>query len=137
MNLNEIAKSLETVDREVEFRNPNGEGTGWFFTLRHESSPEVQSVLKTYKSKVRDASSKNKSRRVNELIAENEISMLVAHVAGWRWAEGEDPENGRPPFSKRELREVLEQPHLGYHVRKFIEDEVGSVTDFLEKSANN
>ena len=51
MNLNELRDAVQTVDREVEFR-PVGKPTGMFFSLRHESSPQVQEVMRQFQAKV-------------------------------------------------------------------------------------
>ena len=132
MNLNEIRKSVETTTREVEFK-PVGEPTGWFFELRHESSPEVQELVRRFQAKVRDLTFKRKTQQQQALIEKHEDDLRVAHVAGWRWVEGEDPENGRPPFSKQELRALLDDRRVSYHLKEFIDQEVGSLEDFLSK----
>lgn len=133
MNLNEIKQAVHTEPREVEFTF-NGKGTGWFFTLLHASAPEVQEFNRTFQGKVRDANLKGKRNAVKALTEQHADGLREVHVKTWRWSEGDDPENGRPAFSKKELRGVLQDPQLGYHVREFIDMEVGSLEDFLAGS---
>jgi len=136
MNLNEIKSAVETVDREVEFR-PVGDPTGWFFTLRHESSQEVQECMRRFQAKVRDLTLKRKTTAYQNAVTQHEDQLHVAHVAGWRWEKGDDDKKGRPPFSKQELRTVLNDDQLGWHVKKFLDEEVGSFEDFLSRSENS
>jgi hypothetical protein len=142
MNLKDIKKSVKTVNREVEFK-PIGDPTGWFFELRHESSREVQEVMRRFQAKVRNLTLKRKTSQYEDLVAQNENSLRIAHVAGWRWAEGDDEKKGRPPFSNRELKNLLtdrsdeDAETLGFLLKNFIDDEVGSLQDFLERSGNN
>lgn len=136
MNLNEIKDAVQTVDREVEFK-PAGTSTGWFFTLRHESSEEVQRVMRAFQAKVRDLTLKRKTSAYQNLVTAHEDSLRIAHVASWRWEKGDDPEAGRPAHSNRELKTVLNDPTLGYHVKAFIDEEIGSLDDFLSRSESN
>ena len=136
MNLNEIKKAVTTIDREVEFK-PVGDPTGWFFTLRHESSQEVQECMRRFQAKVRDLTLKRKTTAYQSAVAQHEDQLHVAHVAGWRWENGVDEKKGRPAFSKQELRVVLNDPDLGWHVKKFLDEEVGSVEDFLSRSESS
>lgn len=136
MNLNDIKQQVQTVDREVEFR-PTGTATGWYFTLRHESAPEVQECMRRFHSRVRELTLKRKTTAYKDLVAQHEDSLRIAHVAGWRWEKGEDEEAGRPPFSNRELKSLLNDTALGYHLKSFIDEEVGSLDDFLERSGSN
>jgi len=133
MNLNEIKKAVQTDSREVEFK-PAGTPTGMFFELRHESAKEVQEVMRKFQAKVRDLTLKRKTTAYQNLVAEHEDVLRMAHVVGWRWEQGADDDNGRPEFSKKELRTMLNDSILGYHVKKFIDEEVGSLDDFLSKS---
>lgn len=133
MNLNEIAASLATEDREIEFK-PVGEPTGMFFTLRPESSEEVQKFMRTYTAKIRELTMKRKTTASANLMKEHEDGLRVAHVVGWTWAEGVDEENGRPAFTAKELRTLLQHKVVGFHLRTFIDEEVGSLEDFLSKS---
>jgi hypothetical protein len=137
MNLNEIEKSFATEDREVELLNPHGQKTGWFFQLRHESAKEVQSFMSDYRSKIQDVTIKRKTAAQKQLMSAHEDGLRIAHVAGWRWEQGEDEKKGRPPFSKRELKDVLIKIPFGWHVRTFIDNEVGSLDDFLAKSEDS
>jgi hypothetical protein len=135
MNLNDIKDAVQTVNREVEFK-PVGEPTGWYFELRHESAIEVQRVMRAFQSKVRDLTLKRKTAAYKDLVVQHEDSLRIAHVANWRWEKGEDDEAGRPAFSKKELRSLLNDERLGYHLKSFIDEEVGSLDDFLERSEN-
>lgn len=136
MNLNDIKNAVQTVDREVEFK-PVGRSTGWYFTLRHESAPEVQDVMRRFQAKVRELTLKRKTSAYQDLVARHEDSLRIAHVATWRWDKGDDAENGRPPFSTKELKAVLNDEQLGYHVKQFIDEEVGSLDDFLSRSESS
>jgi hypothetical protein len=137
MNLNEIMQDFETANREVELTNPKGEPTGWFFELRHESSKKVQRFMTGYRSKLQDVTIKRKTQQQKQLMADHEDGLRAVQVANWRWAEGDDIENGRPPFSKRELLAVLKHEQWGYHIREFIDREVGSLEDFLTRSEDS
>ena len=133
MNLNEIKDAVQTVNREVEFK-PVGTPTGWFFELRHESANEVQEVMRRFQAKVRDLTLKRKTSAYQNLVTAHEDSLRIAHVAGWRWDKGDDDKKGRPPFSKHELKTLLNDDRLGYHIKSFIDEEIGSLDDFLERS---
>ena len=133
MNLNEIRTTVQTTHREVEFK-PVGTPTGWFFELRHESAEEVQDTMRRFQAKVRDLTLKRKTTAYKDLVTQHEDHLRIAHVANWRWEQGEDEEDGRPAFSKRELRTLLNDERLGYHLKTFIDEEVGSLDDFLERS---
>ncbi len=136
MNLNDIKASLQTQTREVEFK-PTGEPTGMVFELRHESAPEVQKFMSTYRAKIRDLAMKRKTTASTNLMKEHEDGLRIVQVAGWTWEGGDDPENGRPTFSKKELRLLLQDEIAGFHVRQFIDEEVGILDDFLEKSEDS
>ncbi len=133
MNLNEYEKAVATVDREVEIITPAGEHTGWFFNLRHESAREVQDFMRVYRGKVQELALKRKTSAQKKLMAEHEDGLRIAHVAGWRWEKGDNAKDGRPKFSKNELREVFANDKINWHIRQFIDDEVGSLDDFLER----
>lgn len=136
MNLNEIKAAVQTVSREVEFK-PAGTATGWFFELRHESAPEVQDVMRRFQAKVRDLTLKRKTSQYQAAVSQHEDALRIAHVAGWRWSKGEDEEAGRPAFSAKELKTLLNDEQLGYHLKSFIDEEVGSLDDFLERSQSS
>lgn len=136
MNLNDIKDSLQTQTREVEFK-PVGSPTGMFFELRHESAPEVQKFMSKYQAKIRDLTMKRKTTASTNLMKEHEDGLRIVHVVGWRWENDVDEEDGRPEFSKRELRTLLQDDVAGFHVRKFIDEEVGSLDDFLERSEDS
>jgi hypothetical protein len=136
MSLKDIKSAVQTINREVEFR-PVGTPTGWFFELRHESAPEVQDVMRKFQAKVRDLTLKRKTTAYQNLVTQHEDGLRIAHVANWRWEKGEDEKKGRPPFSARELKTLLNDETLGYHLKRFIDEEVGSLDDFLEKSENS
>ena len=136
MNVNDIKATVQTETREIEFR-PVGSPTGWFFELRHESSSEVQEVMRRFQSKVRDLTLKRKTTAYQNLVNQHEDHLRVAHVARWRWEEGVDEEDGRPEFSKKELRNLFHDERLGYHLKSFIDEEVGSLDDFLSKSESS
>ena len=130
MDLSSIGAAVETTEREVEFKAA-GKPTGWIFTLRHESAPEVQAVMRAFQAKVRELALKRKNAAYKNLVDEHENTLRAAHVAGWKWAQGESDK--RPAFSKKELMTVLDDRKLGYHVKAFIDEEVGSLEDFLLK----
>jgi len=136
MNINEIKATVKTNTREVEFK-PAGTPTGWIFDLRHESAQEVQEVMRVFQSKVRDATLKRKTTAYQNLVAQHEDGLRIAHVAGWKWEGGDDEENGRPAFTKKELGHLLQDDRISYHLKKFIDEEVGSLDDFLEKSESS
>lgn len=136
MNLNEIRDTVQTEAREVEFK-PVGTPTGWIFELRHESAKAVQEVMRKFQAKVRDLTLKRKTTAYQNLVAEHEDQLRIAHVAGWTWENGTDEENGRPAFTPRELKTLLNDKRLGYHLKKFIDEEVGSLDDFLSKSEDD
>ena len=133
MNLFEIEASLETETREIEFK-PVGEPTGMFIEMRHESAEEVQKFMRSYSAKIRDLTMKRKTTASANLMKEHEDGLRVAHVVGWTWAEGNDEDDGRPEFTKKELRKLLQHKVVGFHLRRFIDEEVGSLEDFLSKS---
>jgi hypothetical protein len=68
---------------------------------------------------------------------EHEDGLRVAHVVNWRWEDGPDEDDGRPEFTAKELRKLLQHKVVGFHLRKFIDEEVGSLEDFLSKSESN
>ena len=129
---------IKTNTREVEF-TPNGQSTGFFLTLRYESSPEVQDAMKRYRAKVREATMKNKKQQIASITDRFEDDLRSAHVAGWRWTEGGATFNGEQPhYSPKVLHAMLsDQSELSYFLKQFIDQEVGSADDFLEKSGSN
>lgn len=135
MDLNEIIESVETSDKEVEFK-PAGKSTGWVWTLRHESAPEVQAVLKTFNAKIRQAMMRRKNTMAEKQSEEHADNLRIAHVVTWRWEATKDgsERNFQPEFSKKELRKLLDHEKFGYFVRQFIDDETGTLEDFLERS---
>lgn len=135
MNLNEIKDTVQTSTRTVEFK-PVGTPTGWVFELRHESAAEVQEVMRRFQAKVRDLTLKRKTSAYQNLVTAHEDQLRIAHVAGWTWDKGDDEEAGRPPFSRKELKALLNDDRLSYHLKQFIDEEVGSLDDFLERSGN-
>ncbi len=136
MNLNEIKSAVATTNREVEFK-PVGTPTGWFFELRHESARQVQETMRRFQAKVRDLTLKRKTSAYQNLVTAHEDRLRIAHVAGWRWEKGDDEKKGRPAFSKQALKIELNDDTLGWHLKNFIDEEVGSLEDFLEKSENS
>jgi len=136
MNLNEIKNAVQTVNREVEFK-PAGTSTGWFFELRHESAQEVQEVMRRFQAKIRDLTLKRKTSQYQALVTAHEDTLRIAHVAGWKWENGVDEEAGRPAFTKRELKTLLNDETLSYHLKSFIDEEIGSLDDFLSRSENS
>lgn len=136
MNLNEIRETVQTEAREVEFK-PVGTPTGWLFKLRHESAAAVQEVMRKFQAKVRDLTLKRKTTAYQNLVAQHEDDLRIAHVEDWRWENGIDEEAGRPAFTRKELKTLLNDKRLGYHLKKFIDEEVGSLDDFLSRSEND
>ncbi len=134
MNIDSIMKDFETENRNVELFNPQGEATGWVFILRHESAKEVEQFMRSYRTKLQDLTLKRKTSAQKQLMAAHEDGLRIAHVAGWSFKEGENNEEGRPAFSKHELKNVLNHEKWGWHIRDFIDREVGSLEDFLERS---
>jgi len=131
MDLKSIETMCETQPREVEFVF-TGTHTGWFFTLLHESTKEVDSFMQKYNAKVRELSLKRKTNAINQLAEKHADDLRLVQVADWRWEKGES--KTRPPFSKKELRTVLNNEKIGWHLKQFIDDEVGSLESFLAKS---
>ena len=136
MNLNEIREAVQTEARKIEFK-PAGTPTGMVFELRHESAKEVQAVMRKFQAKVRDLTLKRKTTAYQNLVAEHEDKLRMAHVVGWTWDQGDDEEAGRPEYSRKELKALLEDSAIGYHIKKFIDEEVGSLDDFLSKSEDD
>jgi hypothetical protein len=133
MNLNDIKAASKTQPREVEYIFA-GKKTGWFLTLLFDSSSEVQEFMSKYNSKVRELSLKRKTNAISNLAAQHADKLHMVQVAGWRWKDGDDDKNGRPKFTKAELRKALNHEDLGWHLGQFIDEEVGSLDDFLTKS---
>jgi hypothetical protein len=133
MNLNDIKAASKTQPREVEYIFA-GKKTGWFLTLLFDSSTEVQEFMSKYNSKVRELSLKRKTNAIKNLAGEHAGKLHMVQVAGWRWKDGDDDKNGRPKFTKAELRKALNHEDLGWHLGQFIDEEVGSLDDFLTKS---
>ena len=140
MDLNDIIESVETQDVEKEFR-PAGKPTGWVFVLRHESSPEVQAVLKTFNAKIRQAMLRRKNSVYEKESEEHADNLRIAHVVTWRWENTEALRDGernfQPEFSKQELRKLLNHEKLGYFLRQFIDDETGTLEAFLARSGSS
>lgn len=136
MNLKTIKEAVKTTTREVEFKAA-GKATGWIWKLRHESSTEVQEVMRQFQTKVRDLALKRKNAQYQTIAAEHEVRLHVAHVVGWRWTQGDDVTQNRPPFSKKELKDMLEDEQFGWHIKNFLDEEVGSLEYFLERSGTN
>ena len=133
MNLNDIKAASKTQPREVEYIFA-GKKTGWFLTLLHDSSEEVQAFMGRYNAKVRELSLKRKTNAISALAAQHADKLHMVQVSGWRWKDGDDDDAGRPTFSKTELRAALNHEDLGWHLGQFIDEEVGSLDDFLTRS---
>jgi hypothetical protein len=136
MNLDQIKAASKTQPREVEYVF-DGKKTGWFLTLLHESSDEVKEFMSRYNAKVRDLSLKRKTNAISALAAQHADKLRMVQVAGWRWKDGDDDNDGRPLFSRSELRQALNHDDLGWHLGQFIDEEVGSLADFLTRSENS
>lgn len=131
MNFNEFKEMHKTAPREVEYLF-DGHRTGLYLTLLHESAQPVQEFMKTYNAKVRDLTIKRKTNAINNLAAQHALALNAVQVSDWRWEEGET--EGRPAFSKQELKSMLKDPDVGFHLAAFIDQEVGSLSDFLSRS---
>lgn len=125
--------NIRTNTREVEF-TPRGMSTGLFLTLRYESSEEVQKVMADFRAKIREANLKRKPHAIEGITARYEDDLRIAHVAGWRWTDGASFKGEQPDFSKRALKEMLnDDSEVAFFLKEFIDAEVGSASDFLEK----
>ena len=137
MNIKEFAKECATVNREVEIMTPTGKKSGWFWTLRHESSSEVKEFMRVYRGQVQEAALKRKGSAQKKLMGDHDDRLRVVQVAGWRFADGYDEKAGRPKHSNKEVRAVLDNEEINFFVRTFIDDEVGSLEGFLETSQDS
>jgi hypothetical protein len=91
-----------------------------------------------FQHKIRDLTLKGKTSAREQAIKAHELNLHMAHVAGWEWEQGEDAEDGRPPFSHKELKDILNAGDVvSVLLKKFLDDEVGSLEDFLAKSEAN
>ena len=134
MNLNELKQITEEErTRKVEFVFRD-QPTGLILELVHESSERYQKAERAYRNKLSDAAMKRKSgqrdRVNNDWI---DFGSLIAKVVGWEWKQGTNPDEGRPAFSAKELRETL-QSGIGYHLRNFILEETERLDDFFGES---
>lgn len=134
MTLNDIEELCRTENREVEFVFA-GHHTGWILELRPESSDEVQECVRRFNARVRKSMIKRNTSEFDALSEKHADDLRIAHVAGWRYEKGEG--EGRPPFSKKELRSILNRKPFGWHLGQFIDREVGTIEDFLEESESN
>ena len=134
MSLAEIENLCQTENREVEFVMA-GHHTGWHFELRPESSDEVQACLRRFNSRVRKTMVKRNTSEFDALAEKHADDLRIAHVAGWRYATGAG--EGKPLFSPKELRALLNRKPFGWHVGQFIDREVGTIEDFLERSESS
>lgn len=127
---------ITTNTREVEFVVPGAERTGFFLSLRYESAEPVQKVQKRYRHKMMEAQRKGKRGNQDQLMAQYEVDRLVAHVAGWRWAEDSPAtwHGERPEFSEQLLRDMLSSGEFGVLLKDFISEEIGDAADFLPTS---
>ena len=136
MNLNELKSSTPLPTREAEFIF-RGDRTGLFLELRHASNKAVEKFNERYNAKIRDLTMRRKLNAINNYARDQADELRIAHVAGWRYKDGVDEENGRPEFSKSELRELLKNDVVGFDLRKFIDEEVANEEDFLPISEDN
>lgn len=123
-----------TNDREVEFVLPGGKKTGFFLTLRYESSDEVEAVNRKYRGKLFEESAKGRNGDRQRVIDQHLAERRYAHVAGWRWTEGGATFNKeQPEFSPKKLREMLDHPgQFSFFLKEFIDAETASANDFLD-----
>lgn len=131
----------EAEAREVEFVMSNGDVTGFYLSLRHESCKEVRAVEKKYRAKYMEAAkkarSKGKTNNINEEMIEER---RLAHVAGWRFKDDSPAHIGgeRPAFSKEGAKALLSANGIfPYELRNFIDEQVGDANDFLESVESN
>lgn len=131
MTLQEIERLCQTTNRDVEF-TVDGHKTGWIFELRPSTSDEVQRCMRVFNSRVRKSMIKRNTSEFDALSEKHADDLRVAHVAGWRYRDGTG--EGQPEFSERELKEILGRKPFGVMVGEFIDREVGTLEDFLERS---
>lgn len=137
MNLNQMKQITEQErTRKVEFVFQE-QPTGLILELVHESSDRYQKAERAYRNKLSDAAMKRKSTQRERVNNEwLDFGSVIAKVVGWEWKDGVNPDEGRPAFSTRELRDTLNSG-LGYHLRNFILEESERLDDFFEESAKN
>lgn len=120
---------------EVEMTIPGYDGIGFFVSLRHTSSPEVQKFIKRYQDRVIEDSRKGNKNKA----ATNEWYKLespLSRIAGWRWTKPEFNFNGsQPDFSREVAVEMLKgEGAFSFYLRQLIDEAIGDDESFLAKS---
>jgi len=130
---------LKANEREVESTPPDGTRTGFYLTLRYESSPEVQSVTRKYRAKFMESARKGRRGNQDAIMSRFDDDRRIAHVAGWRWVEGGATFKGeQPEFSKEKLREFITgETEFSVFLKSFIDEEIGDASDFLSEAEND
>jgi len=122
-------------NNEVELSIPGFGGIGFFVTLRHDSSPEVQKFVKQYQNKVMEDSRKGgKNKTAN---AEwYKLEKPLAHIASWRWANDQFNFNGeQPQYSREKAIEMLKgEGAFSFYLRQLVDESVADDESFLAKS---
>lgn len=130
--------SIKTKANEVELTIPGIGATGFFLTLRYESSPEVQKVNKIFEEKIMTEARKGKRGDRSGATEWYKKEKILAHIADWRWTGDANYHGETPPYSKEKAHEMLSAgDNFSYFMRDFIEDQISDASDFLEQSAKS
>lgn len=135
---------MQTIDlskiiagnNEVELTIPGIGGTGFFVTLRHDSSPEVQSFIKKYQNRVLEDTRKGgKNKTANAEFFK--LERPLAHIANWRWTNPQFNFGGdQPEFSRDKAIEMLKgEGAFSFYLRQLIDEELADDESFLAKLA--
>lgn len=123
---------LQSNSYETEFFIPGHGKTGLHLTLVDDTDEDVIKLDKQYQRRIRDAYVKNKKTQANKLSEEHQEKRLRAHVQGWRWEGDAQFEGEKLEFNEANLNRVLAHRVIGYHLKRFIEDEIGEAENFIE-----
>lgn len=130
--------SIKASTAEKELFIPGVGATGFYIELRYESAPEVQAVTKKFENKLMQEAQKGKRADKQSIMEWYKKERMVAHIAGWRWADGSSYNGEQTEFSPAAARKFIDlKDDFGYFLRDFINDEVGEAEDFLGASANS
>lgn len=128
--------AAKVVNREVEVCI-EGASTGLILEVVAPSDPRVKAVeakhrRENFSAKTTDVdpleyAMNNMDQRLNERV--------VAHVAGWRWAEGVAPELAAINYSEEQLTEFLKTRPFGECIREQVLGKVAREGNFIEMPA--
>lgn len=129
--INPLQIKVKNTEVEIKIR---GQSTGLLLEIRPASDPRVKALdLEQRKEGMRvQKEGGDAVEHAMDHMDERLNDRVVAHVAGWRWMEGVEPDLAKLEYSESQLREFLAAVPFGDAIRDAVFAAVGREEDFLE-----